>query len=592
MKSRAFPILLLLFVASWAVGQTVNPGRVNVVTTPWSVNWLTHNNDAAALTDLGYSAWEQSLIGSADLPAWLGTAGAGAPAIALVDDATWPAWAATAQFGTHNARHYGAKGDGVTDDTTALNNAIAGAGVYGTVYLPPGTYRFSSLHLYNPITLQGAETVRNRWNSYGAGTTLLADGTVDPAILIGGAAGSVVVESGGNIAEGIRLRNVLLRPAGGTGRGILIDGSITLDIDRSCARDIEFDNLHLVGFTDHNVELLGNVFDVRFHDCSSRQCGTTGIQATAANKFGGGTGTPGQLHSYDCYWFGNSAGPDWAVDASMRMYGGGLAYGKGARLQRYSTIIGTHIEGDGTAGGIGLELAGGYINVLDTLIYNYDTALRIGDGSATASTNLYIVLTISTCTTGLVLTDGANRHGVAEIDFTGVTTNVVDQRSTPDGAFQLRLNRYRTAALTSGDWSMGTRVCNSTLAPGKPDGYVCIASGTPGTWVPLETLPGAFVRTSDLTLTATHNGWRHCNTGAGAVVTFTLPPATVGLRYHFSRTDWAHAIHITPNGTEIIYPGTAGQYLSLDQIGASVTIECLVIGRWTITAQSGTISFT
>lgn len=107
MRSRSFPILLVLFFSSYASAQTVNPGRVNVVTTPWSVNWLTHNADGPALTDLGYSAWEQTLIGSADLEAWIIAAGAGTGTVNLdVATALQLNWAL-------DVRWYGAIGDGV-----------------------------------------------------------------------------------------------------------------------------------------------------------------------------------------------------------------------------------------------------------------------------------------------------------------------------------------------------------------------------------------------------------------------------------------------------------------------------------------------
>ena len=50
-----------------------------------------------------------------------------------------------------NVKDWGAKGDGITDDTTAINNAIAYAysinATYGpgtTVFIPPGTYNIAT----------------------------------------------------------------------------------------------------------------------------------------------------------------------------------------------------------------------------------------------------------------------------------------------------------------------------------------------------------------------------------------------------------------------------------------------------------------
>ena len=55
-----------------------------------------------------------------------------------------------------NVKNYGALGDGVTDDTTAINNAIAAG---GTIYFPAGTYRCNA-------------TINNRVILVGDGSTL------------------------------------------------------------------------------------------------------------------------------------------------------------------------------------------------------------------------------------------------------------------------------------------------------------------------------------------------------------------------------------------------------------------------------------
>lgn len=76
-------------------------------------------------------------------------------------------------------RDFGAVGDGVTDDTTAIQNAITNCGD-NTVYLPAGTYLVSTLAVKRGITIQGA----SNWNtiikakSGSTGWMVVADGSV------------------------------------------------------------------------------------------------------------------------------------------------------------------------------------------------------------------------------------------------------------------------------------------------------------------------------------------------------------------------------------------------------------------------------
>lgn len=61
----------------------------------------------------------------------------------------------------HNVKVYGAKGDGTTNDTTAINNACSDGGI---VYFPPGTYLISdSMTISKPTTIWGFEnaTIKN-----------------------------------------------------------------------------------------------------------------------------------------------------------------------------------------------------------------------------------------------------------------------------------------------------------------------------------------------------------------------------------------------------------------------------------------------
>jgi len=66
---------------------------------------------------------------------------------------------------TVSVRDVGARGDGITDDTAAIQRAIDAVGDAGTVFFPPGTYRLTQVRIGNRIALVGAAagavTLRN-----------------------------------------------------------------------------------------------------------------------------------------------------------------------------------------------------------------------------------------------------------------------------------------------------------------------------------------------------------------------------------------------------------------------------------------------
>lgn len=72
---------------------------------------------------------------------------------------------------------YSAVGDGVADDTTAINNALIAAGTGGTVFLPAGTYKISSAITFpqasTNLTLRGNGPVAGNINSAVLGATII-----------------------------------------------------------------------------------------------------------------------------------------------------------------------------------------------------------------------------------------------------------------------------------------------------------------------------------------------------------------------------------------------------------------------------------
>lgn len=92
-----------------------------------------------------------------------------------------------------DARTYGAKGDGVADDTAALQAAInAGVAACGTVLIPSGVYTFSTLTVAGPVSIRGTGSKMSAAGSYSsnvaswlalaAGTVLVSTATAGKAI--------------------------------------------------------------------------------------------------------------------------------------------------------------------------------------------------------------------------------------------------------------------------------------------------------------------------------------------------------------------------------------------------------------------------
>jgi hypothetical protein len=72
-----------------------------------------------------------------------------------------------------DVRAFGAVGNGVTDDTTAIQAAIDSISS-GNIFFPPGTYKFSVLTVPNKVNIIGSGTEATILDSVGTGTSITA----------------------------------------------------------------------------------------------------------------------------------------------------------------------------------------------------------------------------------------------------------------------------------------------------------------------------------------------------------------------------------------------------------------------------------
>jgi hypothetical protein len=194
-----------------------------------------------------------------------------------------------APLGTVNVKGFGAKGDGVTDDSAAFNAATAAS---QDVYVPAGTYMVKDVRVFGDATLRGAGMER---------TILKASGNCTNAVVYG-------------YNPRFRVENMTINgnaTGGYTNIGVLSDGTVTDFANFS----IEFERLEILNCGSYGMKLMGaNIPTIR--NCAFNDCGNT------------------ELYLDSCHWFRvvgcdfeqSSAG---AIDVVNVTSHGGLAPGGG-----------------------------------------------------------------------------------------------------------------------------------------------------------------------------------------------------------------------------------------------------------------------
>ena len=349
------------------------------------------------------------------------------------DQASYTYW--TGKYGLVNVKDFGAVGDGVHDDTQAIQAAINSLPSGGTVYLPQGSYVISSALTITQsgLTLRGQNIVSTSLQLVGNinGIEVLGPvtGTTIQTLFINGDSGAtsgagIYLDSSGNSVYTTLIENVWFQTYDGV-RLYNTNTTSLLHCRMNCGHYGLYcgDGCRIVRFA--NAEVGGGFAGV-FLDGNSQSIkllqleiftSTYGVALDAAN---GGSGASyvymydvecnpeGVLVSDPIYFYINNAGEVhltecWADGGpqSIQINGGtvtilGGRYGDGnspiigINGGNSNTIVGADIAGSPNGTGIGIT-GGGNIRITDCIFGLFGSALNYAVTVADTYTGAYSV---------------------------------------------------------------------------------------------------------------------------------------------------------------------------------------------------------
>jgi collagen type I alpha len=168
---------------------------------------------------------------------------------------------------------YGAKGDGVTDDTSPIQAAITAAeAVNGVVLFPPGNYKFSTLTISGAVTLRGSGYYWTPNSGYfGAVGTPTLYGT---ALVSTATSGVAIAFDGSTPYYSLSITDMLIfGPGSGTSTGLQMKST-----ESSVIRNVGVANFSV------GVNLNNDVYSSSFADLSLRADATSMTILGASNN--------------------------------------------------------------------------------------------------------------------------------------------------------------------------------------------------------------------------------------------------------------------------------------------------------------------
>jgi hypothetical protein len=172
---------------------------------------------------------------------------------AIADGSLTRAKLATAAKGAavYNVKDYGAEGDGLTDDTTAIQAAIDAAPAGSTIFAPTGKYVISTLSITKPLTMKGEGVTWRGTGTFahaswaeltrGDGTLFISSATSGAALTYAPSpdSGQVDLQDFGIIGPGSGTSTGLSMPAGPARNNLrnVMLGNFSIGLNMACLQN-------------------------------------------------------------------------------------------------------------------------------------------------------------------------------------------------------------------------------------------------------------------------------------------------------------------------------------------------------------------
>lgn len=373
-----------------------------------------------------------------------------------------------------NVKDYGAKGDGVTDDTAAIQAAInaaeASTAGYGTIYFPPGTYMTKKLSLPAPCILEG-------------------DAMSLPVLKwIAGETGNMIEDDKDNSGQKVILKNLQIHGNDNTGNGVVIGFNGVQH-----GGGAHLDNLWIRQFggdgstTGFGIRVNGNA-------CFYHRLDLSGTATTPTMGYFSGTANQYSqiLHS--------GTGPYGVIIA-----GGG------------NVICGIHFEGEySTAAGLVDSDNNQIIGTTQTVPASTTCpATWICDTGEYGNvfTNTTVILEPGAGLTTMFLDNSYASPHRSVPGMQGATSSYLFYPMYVSGRNPNQAPPTTAGPPTTGTWATGDYMRPRSVIAGYPSEWICTTAGAPGTWSPVGVVPGAVAKTGDYSVATSDNGKRFDNTG-------------------------------------------------------------------------------